>query len=36
MGYEVAGGLGVKLAAPDREVFVMVGDGSWLMMAPSS
>jgi 3D-(3,5/4)-trihydroxycyclohexane-1,2-dione acylhydrolase (decyclizing) len=33
MGYEVAGGLGVKLAAPDREVFVMVGDGSYLMMA---
>jgi 3D-(3,5/4)-trihydroxycyclohexane-1,2-dione acylhydrolase (decyclizing) len=32
MGYEVAGGLGVKLAAPDREVYVMVGDGSWLMM----
>lgn len=33
MGYEVAGGLGVKLAAPEREVFVMVGDGSWLMMS---
>ncbi len=33
MGYEVAGGLGVKMAAPDREVFVMVGDGSWLMMS---
>ncbi len=33
MGYEVAGGLGVKLAAPDREVLVMVGDGSWLMMS---
>jgi 3D-(3,5/4)-trihydroxycyclohexane-1,2-dione acylhydrolase (decyclizing) len=33
MGYEVAGGLGVKLAAPDREVFIMVGDGSYLMMA---
>ncbi len=33
MGYEVAGGLGAKLAAPDREVFVMVGDGSYLMMA---
>ena len=32
MGYEIAGGLGVKLAAPDREVFVMVGDGSYLMM----
>jgi 3D-(3,5/4)-trihydroxycyclohexane-1,2-dione acylhydrolase (decyclizing) len=33
MGYEIAGGLGVKLAAPDRDVFVMVGDGSYLMMA---
>ncbi|MEV0233569.1 3D-(3,5/4)-trihydroxycyclohexane-1,2-dione acylhydrolase (decyclizing) [Nonomuraea sp. NPDC050786] len=33
MGYEIAGGLGVKLAAPEREVFVMVGDGSYLMMA---
>jgi 3D-(3,5/4)-trihydroxycyclohexane-1,2-dione acylhydrolase (decyclizing) len=33
MGYEVAGALGVKLAAPDREVWVMVGDGSWLMMS---
>ena len=33
MGYEVAGGLGVKMAAPDREVFVLVGDGSWLMMS---
>jgi 3D-(3,5/4)-trihydroxycyclohexane-1,2-dione acylhydrolase (decyclizing) len=33
MGYEVAGGIGVKLAAPDREVYVMVGDGSYLMMA---
>jgi 3D-(3,5/4)-trihydroxycyclohexane-1,2-dione acylhydrolase (decyclizing) len=33
MGYEIAGGLGVKLAAPDREVIVMVGDGSYLMMA---
>jgi 3D-(3,5/4)-trihydroxycyclohexane-1,2-dione acylhydrolase (decyclizing) len=32
MGYEIAGGLGVKLAAPDREVFVLVGDGSYLMM----
>jgi 3D-(3,5/4)-trihydroxycyclohexane-1,2-dione acylhydrolase (decyclizing) len=32
MGYEVAGGLGAKLAAPDREVYVMVGDGSYLMM----
>jgi 3D-(3,5/4)-trihydroxycyclohexane-1,2-dione acylhydrolase (decyclizing) len=33
MGYEVPGALGVKMAAPDREVFVMVGDGSWLMMS---
>jgi len=32
MGYEIAGGLGVKLAHPGREVFVMVGDGSYLMM----
>ncbi len=33
MGYEIAGGLGVKMAAPDRHVYVMVGDGSYLMMA---
>ncbi len=33
MGYEIAGGLGIKLADPDREVFVLVGDGSYLMMA---
>ena len=33
MGYEIAGGLGVKLAAPDRDVYIMVGDGSYLMMA---
>jgi 3D-(3,5/4)-trihydroxycyclohexane-1,2-dione acylhydrolase (decyclizing) len=33
MGYEVAGGLGAKMAAPEREVYVMVGDGSWLMMS---
>ena len=33
MGYEIAGGLGVKLAAPDREVYVLVGDGSYLMLA---
>jgi 3D-(3,5/4)-trihydroxycyclohexane-1,2-dione acylhydrolase (decyclizing) len=32
MGYEIAGGLGIKMAAPDREVYVMVGDGSYLMM----
>ncbi len=33
MGYEVAGGLGIKMADPSREVYVMVGDGSYLMMA---
>ncbi len=33
MGYEVAGGIGVRLACPDRDVFVLVGDGSYLMMA---
>src|SRR5580700_2858023 len=33
MGYEISGGLGVKMAAPDRDVYVMVGDGSYLMMA---
>jgi 3D-(3,5/4)-trihydroxycyclohexane-1,2-dione acylhydrolase (decyclizing) len=33
MGYEISGGLGVKMAAPDREVYVLVGDGSYLMMA---
>jgi len=32
MGYEIAGGLGVKMADPRREVFVLVGDGSYLMM----
>lgn len=32
MGYEIAGGLGVKMAMPQREVFVLVGDGSYLMM----
>ncbi|CAN7409519.1 3D-(3,5/4)-trihydroxycyclohexane-1,2-dione acylhydrolase (decyclizing) [Trinickia sp. LjRoot230] len=32
MGYEIAGGLGVKLAKPQREVIVFVGDGSYLMM----
>jgi 3D-(3,5/4)-trihydroxycyclohexane-1,2-dione acylhydrolase (decyclizing) len=32
MGYEIAGGLGVKLALPGREVFVLVGDGSYLML----
>ncbi|MEQ8356006.1 MAG: 3D-(3,5/4)-trihydroxycyclohexane-1,2-dione acylhydrolase (decyclizing) [Kiloniellaceae bacterium] len=32
MGYEIAGGLGVKLARPDKEVIVMLGDGSYLML----
>ncbi|MCL4237054.1 MAG: 3D-(3,5/4)-trihydroxycyclohexane-1,2-dione acylhydrolase (decyclizing) [Anaerolineae bacterium] len=32
MGYEIAGGMGAKLAAPEREVYVMIGDGSYLMM----
>jgi 3D-(3,5/4)-trihydroxycyclohexane-1,2-dione acylhydrolase (decyclizing) len=32
MGYEIAGGLGVKMADPEREVYVLVGDGSFLMM----
>ena len=32
MGYEIAGGLGVKMAHPDREVVVIVGDGSYLML----
>ena len=32
MGYEIAGGLGVKMARPQQEVIVMVGDGSYLMM----
>jgi len=32
MGYEIAGGLGVKLAEPNRDVYVVVGDGSYLMM----
>jgi 3D-(3,5/4)-trihydroxycyclohexane-1,2-dione acylhydrolase (decyclizing) len=33
MGYEIAGGLGVKMAAPDRDVYVLVGDGSYLLMS---
>lgn len=33
MGYEIAGGIGVKMADPEREVYVMVGDGSYLMMS---
>lgn len=33
MGYEIAGGLGAKMANPEGEVYVMVGDGSYLMMS---
>jgi 3D-(3,5/4)-trihydroxycyclohexane-1,2-dione acylhydrolase (decyclizing) len=33
MGYEIAGGLGIKMGDPSREVYVMIGDGSYLMMA---
>jgi 3D-(3,5/4)-trihydroxycyclohexane-1,2-dione acylhydrolase (decyclizing) len=33
MGYEIAGGLGIKMADPNRDVYVLVGDGSYLMMA---
>lgn len=33
MGYEIAGGLGVKMAAPEKEVYVLLGDGSYLMMS---
>jgi len=32
MGYEIPGGMGVKLAAPEREVYVLIGDGSYLML----
>ena len=32
MGYEIAGGLGVKMAQPHRDVYVLVGDGSYLML----
>jgi 3D-(3,5/4)-trihydroxycyclohexane-1,2-dione acylhydrolase (decyclizing) len=32
MGYEIAGGLGVKMAHPDREIVVILGDGSYLML----
>ncbi len=33
MGYEIAGGLGIKMADPQRDVYVLVGDGSYLMLA---
>lgn len=32
MGYEIPGGIGISMAAPDRDVFVMIGDGSYLML----
>jgi 3D-(3,5/4)-trihydroxycyclohexane-1,2-dione acylhydrolase (decyclizing) len=32
MGYEIPGGMGIKLAAPERDVYVMIGDGSYLML----
>ena len=32
MGYEIPGGIGIRMAAPDRDVFVTIGDGSYLMM----
>src|SRR3712207_2067314 len=32
MGYEIPGGIGIRMASPDRDVFVMIGDGSYLMM----
>jgi 3D-(3,5/4)-trihydroxycyclohexane-1,2-dione acylhydrolase (decyclizing) len=32
MGYEIPGGIGIKLAAPERDVFVFIGDGSYLML----
>ena len=32
MGYECAAGIGAKMACPDRDIYVMVGDGNWLMM----
>jgi 3D-(3,5/4)-trihydroxycyclohexane-1,2-dione acylhydrolase (decyclizing) len=32
MGYEISGGLGAKMACPDREIYVILGDGGYLMM----
>jgi 3D-(3,5/4)-trihydroxycyclohexane-1,2-dione acylhydrolase (decyclizing) len=32
MGYEIPGGIGISMASPDRDVFVLIGDGSYLMM----
>lgn len=36
VGYEIAGGLGIKVAEPDRDVIVMVGDGSYMMAGADS
>ncbi len=33
MGYEIAGGIGIAMAQPEREVYVMIGDGSYLMLS---
>ncbi|MGA2013128.1 MAG: 3D-(3,5/4)-trihydroxycyclohexane-1,2-dione acylhydrolase (decyclizing) [Solirubrobacteraceae bacterium] len=33
MGYEIPGSIGIKLAAPDRRVFCLIGDGTWLMLS---
>ena len=33
MGYEIAGGMGAKMAAPERDVYVIIGDGTWLMLS---
>lgn len=33
MGYEIAGGLGAKMACPEREIYIMVGDASFLMLS---
>ena len=33
MGYEIPGSIGVKLAAPERRVFTLIGDGTWLMLS---
>ncbi len=32
MGYEISGGLGAKMACPEREIYVILGDGGYLMM----
>lgn len=32
MGYEISGGLGAKMACPEREIYIMLGDGGYLMM----